>query len=92
MNKLSAIRLGFAFGITFGLFYIACIAMMTLFGEQATVFVFNSLMHGIDTTEIIRMNVPISDSLIGLTGTFGLGWVMGALIALFYNFFPTKKP
>lgn len=87
MNKLSVVKLGFAFGITFGLFYIACIAMMSLLGEQTTIFVFNSLMHGVDITTIIRMNIPISDSIIGLTGTFGLGWAMGALIALFYNLF-----
>jgi len=91
MNKLGVTNLGFAFGITFVLFYIACMAMMFFLGEATTVFVFNSLMHGLDTTEIVRMDIPITDSIIGIIGTFGLGWAMGALIAVIYNLFSSRR-
>ena len=90
MNKLAVKNLGFAFGITFAIFYLACIGLMAFLGENTIVFVFNSLMHGIDTTTIIRMDVPVWDCIVGFVGTFGLGWIMGALIAVIYNLFPTR--
>ena len=86
MNRLKVKNLGLAFGVAFAVFYLACIAIMAIFGQEITVFVFNSLMHGLDTTTIIRMEIPILDSVIGLVLTFVLGWIMGALIAVTYNF------
>lgn len=91
MNKLEVKNLGLAFGVAFSVFYLACIAMMAILGQETTVFVFNSLMHGLDTTTIIRMEVPIWDTIVGLILTFLLGWVMGALIAVTYNLFSSKK-
>lgn len=91
MNRLEVKNLGLAFGVAFVVFYLACIVMMAILGQETTVFVFNSLMHGLNTTTIIRMDVPIWDSIIGIILTFVLGWVMGALIAVTYNLFSTKK-
>ena len=53
MNRLGVKNLGLAFGVAFAIFYLACIAMMAILGQETTVFVFNSLMHGHDTTTII---------------------------------------
>lgn len=91
MNRLEVKNLGLAFGITFSIFYLACIVMMAILGQETTIFVFNSLMHGFDTTSIIRMEVPLWDSFFGLILTFILGWVMGAIIAFTYNILSMKR-
>lgn len=91
MNRLGVKNLGLAFGVTFAIFYLVCIAMIAILGQETTVFVFNSLMHGLDTTAIIRMEVPIWESIFGLVLTFVLGWIMGTLIAVTYNLLSTKK-
>ena len=59
---------------------------MDVAGRQGTVFLFNSLLHGIDVSSIIRMQMPLWEMIIGLTETFILGWLVGATIASFYNF------
>ena len=60
-------------------------------GHEGTVLFFNSLLHGLDTSTIIRVDVPLSEALIGLVETFILGWLFGALIASVYNFSFNKK-
>ncbi|MDX1314994.1 MAG: DUF5676 family membrane protein, partial [Eudoraea sp.] len=40
---------------------------------------------GLDTTSIIRMDVPLWEAGLGIVQTFILGWLIGACIAAFYN-------
>jgi hypothetical protein len=47
---------------------------------------FNSLMHGIDVTSIIRTDMPWWEMAMGLVEIFILGWLTGATIASIYNF------
>tara|TARA_R110001583_G_scaffold80855_6_gene216486 strand:- start:12365 stop:12559 length:195 start_codon:yes stop_codon:yes gene_type:complete len=54
-------------------------------GREGTIDFFNSLLHGLDTTSIIRMGVPFWEAIIGIIQTFIIGWLTGALIAAFYN-------
>jgi len=44
------------------------------------------MMHGIDVSPIIRMNMPIGEMFIGIIEIFILGWLIGATIASIYNF------
>ncbi len=85
MNKINVCQFGLAFGITFAVVYFACAVMMAFIGKNGAIFIFNSLMHGIDTTTIIRMDVPAKDAVVGIIETFAIGWGMGALIAVIYN-------
>jgi len=63
--------------------------MLTV-GRDGTAQFFNNILHGLDTTSIIRMNVPIQEVVIGLVQTFFLGWLVGASVAGIYNFGITK--
>ena len=85
MEKLSIKRLGIGVGSAGAILYLGCILLMITVGREGTIWFFNSLLHGLDTSSIIRMNVPVWQALIGIVQTFILGWLIGALIASVYN-------
>ena len=85
MNTINIRKFGLAFGLTGALLYTGCIIVMSLAGPEGTVKFFNSLIHGIDTTAIIRMDIAWWEALIGLAETFIIAWLIGACIAAFYN-------
>ena len=91
MKKLSIKRLGMSFGSTGAILYLGCILLMVTVGREGTIWFFNSLLHGLDTTSIIRMDVPIWQALLGIGQTFILGWLIGALTATIYNFGLNKE-
>lgn len=86
MKRLHVNRLGVAFAITGTLFYVGCIILMSILGAEATAVFFNSLLHGLDTSGIIRMDIPFWEVAMGIILSFILGWISGALIAAIYNF------
>lgn len=90
MKEIAITRFGLAFGFTFALFYIGCLILMMTVGQEGTIFFFNSLLHGIDVTTIVRMDVPFWEACLGIFETFILGWFMGAIIASIYNLSLTR--
>jgi hypothetical protein len=90
-NNINAKKFGFAVGITLSLFYLGCIIVMATAGHDGAVKFFNSILHGLDVSSIIRMDIPLRDATIGLIVTFILGWLFGAGIAVFYNATIYKK-
>ncbi len=78
-------RAGLAFGFTGALLYVGCALLMMIAGSAGTVKLFNSLLHGLDVSVIVRIGVPLVESLLGLAVTFLLGWLTGACIAWIYN-------
>lgn len=91
MNHISIRKFGLAFGITGALLYIGCALTMLILGHDSTVNFFNTLLHGLDVSSIIRMDVSLVEVLIGLIQTFILGWLIGACIAGVYNVSLNKK-
>ncbi|WP_339724803.1 DUF5676 family membrane protein [Maribacter stanieri] len=85
MNRLNVKKLGFAFGLTGALIYLGCMIVMATAGQEGTIVFFNSLLHGLDTTNIIKMDVPPLEVLMGIVQTFILWWLIGASIGAFYN-------
>jgi hypothetical protein len=85
MNRLNIKKLGFAFGLTGALIYLGCMTVMLLTDQEGTITFFNSLLHGLDTSNIIRMDVPLLEAFLGIVQTFILSWLVGACIAAFYN-------
>ncbi|MCB9182790.1 MAG: hypothetical protein H6591_02655 [Flavobacteriales bacterium] len=90
METMNVERAGLAFGFTGALLYVGCALLMMMAGSAGTVKLFNSLLHGLDVSGIARMEVPLGESLLGLVGTFLMGWLTGACIALIYNMGTTK--
>ncbi len=85
--KLQANAFALATGLVAVLYYILCMLLMWIGGKEVTVAFFNSLLHGLDVASIVRMNVPLPETLLGLVLTFVLGWLGGWLIATSYNRF-----
>lgn len=85
MNRINVKKLGFAVGLTSALLYMGCMVVMATAGQQGTIAFFNSLLHGLDTTNIIRMDVSLWEAGLGIIQIFILGWLTGACIAALYN-------
>ncbi len=91
MNHINIRKLGLAFGITGALLYFGCALTMLILGHDSTIKFFNTLLHGLDVSPIIRMNISSVEVLIGLIQTFILSWLIGACIAGIYNISFHKK-
>jgi hypothetical protein len=91
MNTIHIKRFGLAFGLTGAILYLGCIILMATVGQSGTVYFFNNLLHGLDTSSIIRMNVPFWEALLGIVEIFILGWLTGAVIASLYNVTAKKQ-
>jgi len=85
MYRLNVKKFGFAFGLTGALIYLGCMIVMMTIGQDGTIKFFNSLLHGLDTTNLIRMDVSLLEAFFGIVQTFILWWLIGACIAAFYN-------
>lgn len=85
MDTINVKKFGFATGLTATLLYFGCILVMATVGHSGTVTFFNSILHGIDTTSIIRMNVSFWEACMGIVEVFIIGWLVGACIAAIYN-------
>ena len=85
MYKLNVKKLGFALGLTGAIIYLGCVLVMATAGKEGSILFFNSLLHGLDVTTIMRMNVSVLEALLGIIQTFILGFIVGAFIAAFYN-------
>lgn len=91
MNRINIKKFGLACGLTGALLYLGCMLLMTTVGHDGTVKFFNSLLHGLDVTSIVRMNVPLWEAVLGIIETFILAWLIGACIAAFYNVTTKEK-
>jgi len=91
MNNINIRKFGLATGTTAVLMYIGCILVMLTVGREGAIQFFNNLLHGFDTSSIIRMDVPMGEALIGIVQTFVIGWLLGASIAGVYNFSVSKN-
>ncbi len=85
MDHINIRKFGLAFGITGVLLYLGCALVMLILGHDSTVKFFNTLLHGLDVSSIIRMNIAPVEVLLGLVQTFILSWLIGSCIAGIYN-------
>lgn len=85
MNKLSIPRFGFAVAAACTIAYVGCVFVMMTVPQETAIKFFNSLMHGVDVTTIMRWDMPIWETVLGTIETFVFGWLFGALIACCYN-------
>ena len=85
MNVINVKKMGLAFGITGALLYLGCIIVMATAGIEGSIKFFNTLIHGIDFTSVVRMNMPSWEAIIGIIETFILSWLIGVCISGLYN-------
>lgn len=85
MSTLSVTRLGFALAMGAALSYIGCAFVMMTVPQEVAIRFFNSVMHGVDVTPIMRWDMSWWEMVVGVLEIFILGWLFGAIIAVFYN-------
>ena len=83
--KIQSIKLGIAFASTGIVMYLGCMALMAFLGHDGTVWFFNSILHGFDTETIVRMEVPLAQTALGILLTVSISGFSGWLIASVYN-------
>ena len=85
MKTINIKKLGMATGLTGALLYLGCMVVMFTVGREGSVKFFNSLLHGLDVSTIIRMDIPLWEAGLGIIQTVILGWLIAACIASIYN-------
>lgn len=85
-HELDVRRAGFALGSGLALAYLGCAFVMATVPQEAAIRFFNSLIHGVDVTSVMRWDMPWWEMVIGVIEVFILGWLFGALMATLYNF------
>lgn len=83
--KVDPKKLGLSIGFTFSFLYIGCIMLMYFLGHDGSVLFFNNMLHGIDTSLIVKMHVTIAEAMAGFIEVFILGTFIGFCIGGFYN-------
>ena len=83
--KLQPTKLAASCVIVGVVFYFGCAVLMTILDEDGTIWFFNSILHGFDVTSILRMDVPLTDALVGGILTGFLAGFSGWLVAVVYN-------
>lgn len=78
-------KLGISIGFTFFLLYIGCMILMYYLGHDGTVTYFNNMLHGIDISTIVKMNITLAEAFAGIIEIFILGTFIGICIGGFYN-------
>lgn len=85
MHTLSVKRLSFALGAGFAVLYLGCAFVMITVPKDVAVRFFNSIMHGVDVTPIVRWDMPWWEMVVGVLQVFIVGWLFGAVVAALYN-------
>ena len=91
MKRIHIRSLGFAAGITAALLYLGCALVMNFTITETTRTFFNSIFHGIDIGNMLRMNISFKETVLGLVQTFIIAWLNGATIAAIYNILIAKR-
>jgi hypothetical protein len=91
MNRLSVLRFALALAAVSALLYLGCMFVMLTVPKEAVIRFFNSIMHGVDVTSIMRWDMPWWEAVIGVIEIFILGWLVGAVFAAFYNLGLVRK-
>ncbi len=85
MEKLNQKKIAIASGLTSVVVYLGCFLLMTILGKDSLVKLSNLLFHGMDFSNIIRMNIPIGETLMGAVTSFVFWGIIGYVLAFIYN-------
>lgn len=85
MISISQKKFALASGLISVVIYLACFLSMIELGKDALLKLSNLLFHGMDFSNITRMDIPIRETLLGALGSFVFLGFTGYLLALIYN-------
>lgn len=85
MKPINPLWLGLGIGGAGAVFYVGCAVIMAVLPHELTIRFFNSLMHGFDVSTVMRWDIPLLETLIGIAATFVLGGIFGGIVGGIYN-------
>ena len=85
MEKLNQKKFAIASGLASVVVYLGCFLIMTVLGKDSLVKLSNLLFHGMDFSNIIRMNIPIGETLLGALASFVFWGIVGYVLVFIYN-------
>ena len=85
MKKLNQNNFAFSSGLTSVVVYLGCFLIMTILGKGSLIKLSNLLFHGMDFSNIIRLNIPIGETILGAVTSFIFWGIIGYVLALIYN-------
>ena len=85
MKRINQTKFAIASGLTSVVVYLGCFSIMQLLGKDGIVKLSNLLFHGMDFSNIVRMDIPIGETVLGTVISFGFWGFVGYLLALIYN-------
>jgi len=86
MGVINVRKSGLAVGLTFALLHLGCVIVLLFTSRETAIAFFNSLLHGLDVTSILRTEMSAQEMIYGFIQIFIIGWLLGASIASIYNF------
>ncbi len=86
--NIDAKRFAWAVALVAVVLYILCALLVWIGGREIAAWIFNSLLHGVDVHPIMRIDIPLIDTLFGLLFTTILAWFTGFMLASVYNKLP----
>ena len=85
MEKLNQKKIALASGFTSVVIYLGWFLLMTVLGKESLVKLSNLLFHGMDFSNIIRMDIPIGESILGGAVSFIFWGFVAYILATIYN-------
>lgn len=85
MEKLNQKKFAIASGLASVVIYLGCFLVMAILGKDGLVKLSNLLFHGMDFSNIIRMDIPIGETLLGAVASFVFWGFVGYVLSFIYN-------
>ena len=85
MNQINVKKFALASGFTGAIIYLTCFIIMSILPKETLIKLANLIFHGIDFSEDIRMNIPITETLLGIIASFIIWGIVGYLLGFIYN-------
>ncbi|MGE0269408.1 MAG: DUF5676 family membrane protein [Candidatus Omnitrophota bacterium] len=86
MDVINVKKMGLAVGLTASFLHLGCVVVILFTSRDTTITFFNSLLHGLDVTSVLRTDMSVKEMVYGFIQIFVLGWLTGASVASIYNF------
>ena len=85
MDAINPQRAGLATAITATGLYAACAIVLFSVPRSVATAMYNGFFHGMDVSGLVRPGIAWGPTLLGITGFFVVGWLLGAGFAVVYN-------
>ncbi len=85
MSNIHKTKFAIASGLTSVVVYLGCYLIMAILGKEGIVNLSNLLFHGMDFSSIVRMNIPLGETLLGAVASFIFWGFIGYVLIAIYN-------